>query len=129
MTSKTVMTGSILAAIAVALGAFGAHVLKARLEPQEMITFQTAVQYHMYHALAVVLTGIFNRIKPGKRLSNAVLAFYLGIALFSGSLYIMTISHFTHIDLSWLGAVTPIGGIAFIVGWAHLAWGAQSTKK
>ena len=129
MTSKTVMTGSILAGVAVALGAFGAHVLKGRLEPDEMTTFQTAVQYQMYHALAVVVTGIFNRIKPGKRLANAVLAFYLGIALFSGSLYIITLSNLTHIDLRWIGAVTPIGGIAFIVGWIHLAWGAQSTKK
>jgi uncharacterized membrane protein YgdD (TMEM256/DUF423 family) len=60
---------------------------------------------------------------------NAVLAFYIGIGLFSGSLYLMTLSSFTHIDLRWLGAITPIGGVAFIVGWAQLAWGAESQVK
>lgn len=129
MTSKTVLGGAILAGAAVIFGAFGSHVLKERLEPEQLATFQTAVQYHMYHAIALVLTGIFYRIKPGKRLNNAVFAFYLGIGLFSGSLYLITLSSLTHIDLKWLGAITPIGGISFVVGWAHLAWGAQSHKK
>jgi uncharacterized membrane protein YgdD (TMEM256/DUF423 family) len=129
MTSKTVFWGAVSAGTAVAFGAFGAHVLKERLEPEQIATFQTGVLYHMFHSLALILTGIFYRIKPGKRLMNAVLAFYIGIGLFSGSLYLMTLSSFTHIDLRWLGAITPIGGVAFIVGWAQLAWGAESQVK
>jgi len=129
MTSKTVFWGAVLAGTAVAFGAFGSHVLKERLEPEQIATFQTGVLYHMFHSLALVATGIFYRIKPGKRLVNAAFAFYLGIGLFSGSLYLMTLSAFTHIDLRWLGAITPIGGISFLVGWAQLAWGAESQVK
>jgi uncharacterized membrane protein YgdD (TMEM256/DUF423 family) len=129
MTSKTVFWGAVLAGTGVALGAFGSHVLKERLEPEQIATFQTGVQYHMIHALALIATGIFYRIKPGKRLVNAAFAFYLGIGLFSGSLYLMTFSYFTHIDLRWLGAITPIGGISFLVGWGQLAWGAESQVK
>ncbi|MCU0333884.1 MAG: DUF423 domain-containing protein [Chitinophagaceae bacterium] len=129
MTSKTVFWGAVLAAVAVALGAFGAHVLKARLEEQQLATFQTAVQYHMYHALALVAIGVYKRLKPSKRLDHAVFSFYLGIGIFSGSLYLMTISHITRFDMRWLGAITPIGGLALIIGWAQVAWAASMSKK
>ncbi|HSC52240.1 MAG TPA: DUF423 domain-containing protein [Phnomibacter sp.] len=129
MTGKTVFWGSIIAALAVAFGAFGSHVLKGRLEPNAIATFQTAVQYQMYHALALVCLGIYNRMKPNKRIDNAIFAMYLGIGLFSGSLYVMTLSHFIRLDLKWLGAITPLGGISFIIGWLQLAWATQLSSK
>lgn len=128
MTTKTVFWGSVLAALAVAFGAFGAHILKQRLEPSQMATFQTGVQYHMYHALALIVAGLYNRMKPNKRIDNSIIAFYLGIGFFSGSLYLMTLSYVTRFNLSWLGAITPVGGIAFIIGWLQLAW-ATTLKK
>lgn len=128
MITKTVFWGAVLAALAVAFGAFGAHVLKERLEPSQMATFQTAVQYHMYHALALIVAGMYNRMKPNKRVDNGIVAFYLGIGLFSGSLYLMTLSHVTRFDLRWLGAITPVGGVAFIIGWLQIAW-ASALKK
>lgn len=128
MITKTVFWGSILAALAVVFGAFGAHILKQRLEPEQMAIFQTGVQYHMYHALALIAAGLYNRMKPNKRIDNGIIAFYLGIGLFSGSLYLMTLGYFTRFNLSWLGAITPVGGIAFIVGWLQLAW-ASALKK
>jgi uncharacterized membrane protein YgdD (TMEM256/DUF423 family) len=129
MTSKTVFWGALLAALAVALGAFGSHMLKERLEPSELATFQTGVQYQMYHALALIAMGLYNRMKQNKRIDNAIFAMYLGIGLFSGSLYLMTMSHFIRFDLKWLGAITPLGGISLIVGWLQLAWATQSQKK
>lgn len=129
MTSKTVFWGAVLAALAVTFGAFGSHVLKERLEPSELLVFQTAVQYQMYHALALIAMGMYNRMKPNKRIDNAIFAIYLGIGLFSGSLYLMTLSHFIRFDLKWLGAITPIGGISLIIGWVQLAWATQSQKK
>lgn len=129
MTSKTVFWGSIIAGAGVALGAFGAHGLADRLEPTQIEVFKTGVQYQMYHALALIATGIFYRIKPSKRLENAAFAFYLGILLFSGSLYLMTLGYFTRFDFKWLGAITPVGGLSFMVGWGQLAWACQSQKK
>ena len=79
--------------------------------------------------LALILTGMFYRLKPSKRLENAAFAFYLGIGLFCGSLYLLSLSYFTRFDFKWMGAITPVGGISFIVGWAQLAWGSQSQKK
>jgi uncharacterized membrane protein YgdD (TMEM256/DUF423 family) len=128
MTSKTVFWGAVLAGAAVLLGAFGAHLLKERLDATQLAVFNTGVQYQMYHALAIIGTGIYYRLKPSKRLQNAVIAFYLGIALFSGSLYLITISYLTHFDFRYLGAITPLGGICFIAGWAQLAWGASARK-
>ncbi len=127
--SKTVFWGAILGGLAVVLGAFGAHVLRERLEPDQIVSFQTGVQYQMYHALALVATGMYYRIKPSKRLETAVFAFYLGTGLFSGSLYLITLSYFTRFDFRWLGAITPVGGLSLIVGWAQLAWATQSQKK
>lgn len=129
MTSRTVFWGAALAALAVALGAFGAHILKARLEEAQMAVFQTAVQYQMYHALALIAVGVYQRLKPSKRLDHSVFSFYLGIGIFCGSLYLMTISYFTRFDLKWLGAITPIGGLALIIGWVQVARAACLSKK
>lgn len=109
--------GALLCAGAVAAGAFGAHALKARLAPDLLAVYRTAVEYHFYHALGLVLVGCV-----ATRLADATLAaasgwlMLAGIVLFSGSLYLLAVT-----GTRWLGAVTPLGGLAFIVAWVLLA--------
>lgn len=111
--------------IAVALGAFGAHGLKGYLAPYLMDVYQTGVQYQFYHTLALLAVAVLALREPGRALSVAGWCFTFGIVLFSGSLYLLAFSG-TH----WLGAVTPIGGLAFLVGWAALAYSAiQLSRK
>ena len=102
--------------LAVALGAFGAHALKQRLSPDLLAVWNTAVQYHFYHALALFLLGLLLRQQPGSSLLNASGAcFAAGILLFSGSLYALALS-----GVRVLGAITPLGGALFLAGWACL---------
>lgn len=104
--------------IAVALGAFAAHGLKNILGPDLLATFQTGVQYHMYHALALFGIGLLTLHFPNQALlKTAGYLFLLGIVLFSGSLYVLAFS-----GIRWLGAITPLGGVAFLAAWALLAW-------
>ena len=104
--------------IAVSLGAFAAHGLKSMLGPDLLATFQTGVQYHMYHALAMLAVGILVLQFPAQTgLRIAGYLFLAGILIFSGSLYVLALS-----GIRWLGAITPIGGVAFLAGWAMLAW-------
>jgi len=104
--------------LAVALGAFGAHALKERLAPEMTSVWQTAVQYHAWHALALVATGLVMLHWPERAgLGLAAWLFVAGILLFSGSLYALALS-----SVRGLGAVTPLGGVAFLAGWAVLAW-------
>jgi uncharacterized membrane protein YgdD (TMEM256/DUF423 family) len=122
MTSvRYIFWGAILLALAVALGAFGAHALKANLGPQQLQTFQTAVQYQFLHAFGLVLVGLLYRQKPSLRLKQAALALFLGLILFCGSLYIVTLGSLTRFDLKWVGAITPLGGISFMVAWGLVA--------
>ncbi len=112
--------GSLFAFAAVGLGAFGAHALKARLAPELLAVWQTAVQYHFYHALGIVLVGLACFQLPGNtalRASGCLMG--VGIVLFSGSLYALALS-----GERWLGAVAPVGGAAFMLAWGALAWGA-----
>jgi uncharacterized membrane protein YgdD (TMEM256/DUF423 family) len=107
----------------VAAGAFGAHALRARLGPSDLVTFETAVRYQMYHALALLLTGLLTDREV--RVGASGWLFLAGIVLFSGSLYLLTLG-----GLRWMGAVTPLGGLAFILGWLLLAWRLfQSTGR
>lgn len=110
--------GAIAAGIAVMLGAFGAHGLKSRVEPELLAVFETGVRYHMYHALALLAVGWASTRWPSALVAASGWAFLAGILIFSGSLYLMTLT-----GARWLGAVTPIGGVAFIVGWIALAAG------
>lgn len=104
--------------IAVSLGAFAAHGLKNALSPDLLATFQTGVQYHMYHALALLGVGVLALHFPAQTLlKTAGFLFLAGIVLFSGSLYVLALS-----GIRWLGAITPLGGVAFLAGWALLAW-------
>ena len=102
---------------AVIIGAFGAHALRGRLDAYSQGVFETAVQYHFYHSLALLAVGIIALQQPQTTLlKSSGWLFLLGIVIFSGSLYVLSIS-----GLRWLGAITPLGGLAFIAGWACLA--------
>lgn len=115
-----IIIGAINGLLAVALGAFAAHGLKAQLDAPMLAVFQTGVHYHSTHALALVLIGIIAQTLPtSKHLQRAGWALLIGIILFCGSLYLMAVS-----GLTWLGAITPLGGTAFLVGWGLLAWAA-----
>ena len=106
--------------LAVGAGAFGAHALKARLAPDVLAVYQTAVQYHVWHALGLLAVGILLRQHPGSRtLALAGWLLVAGIVLFSGSLYALALT-----GVRGLGAITPLGGVAFLGGWAALAWAA-----
>ena len=112
MSKSILKTASIFLALAVAIGAFGAHGLKARLSVEMMQIYKTGVEYHFYHALGLFLVGVLPISFPSKLLKLAAVFLTSGIVLFSGSLYILAIS-----GLNWFGAITPLGGISFIAGW------------
>jgi uncharacterized membrane protein YgdD (TMEM256/DUF423 family) len=106
--------------LAVILGAFGAHALKAHLNTDQLAWWETANRYHFYHAFAILLAAL---IFQGARLPAMAGYFFLaGIILFSGSLYLMALSEMLGLSRSILGPITPIGGLAFIAGWATLLW-------
>lgn len=106
--------------LAVALGAFGAHALQARLDDYALSVYQTAVQYQFYHSLALFGVGLFCLWQPQSRLLlGSGVSFIVGLLLFSGSLYLLSIT-----GMRWLGAVTPLGGLCFLLGWALLALSA-----
>lgn len=110
--------GAIAAGVGVAAGAFGAHGLEARVTPERLETFRTGVTYQMYHALALLFVGWLALQQGGWPIHGAGYCFIAGILIFSGSLYLLVLT-----DTPWLGAITPLGGVAFIAGWALLAWG------
>ena len=110
------LAGSIAGFIAVGFGAFGAHGLRDRLTPDMLAIFETGVRYHMYHALALLVTAALAPRMPGKAIVAAGWLFIAGIVLFSGSLYVLAVT-----GMRILGAITPFGGLAFLAGWAALA--------
>jgi len=113
--SPLVALGALNAAIAVAAGAFGAHALRERLEPRALEIFETAARYQMYHALGILLCGAL----ATRGAQQAGWALQVGIVIFSGSLYALALT-----GVKGLGAITPIGGVAFLAGWLWLAWSA-----
>lgn len=116
-----VLLGAINGFLAVALGAFAAHGLEGALSPRLLEVFETGVHYQGLHALALLAVGILGANARGiATLRLAGWAFTVGIVLFSGSLFLLALT-----DTRWLGAVTPFGGTAFLVGWAALAWHAR----
>lgn len=117
MDSNFLLIGALAGFLGVALGAFGAHGLRGRLSPEMLAVFETGVRYQMYHALALLLTAAaIGRIGGARLLVVAGWCFVAGIVLFSGSLYALALT-----GVSKLGAITPIGGLAFLIGWACLA--------
>lgn len=112
------LAGAVSAFIAVAAGAFGAHALRARLAPDLLTVFETGARYQMYHALALLATAWASDHWPGTPLRAAGVLFIGGTLLFSGSLYVLALT-----GARWLGAITPLGGLLFLAGWAALAIG------
>lgn len=118
---------SLLGALAVALGAFGAHGLKKIVPPETVTTFETGVRYQFYHVFALIIVAILFQNFPGKWMSWAGYCFIIGMILFSGSLYVLTILKATNtVGLSGIGAITPVGGLFFIAGWLFLLLGVRS---
>jgi uncharacterized membrane protein YgdD (TMEM256/DUF423 family) len=107
--------------IAVAAGAFGAHALRERLSPEYLAVFETAARYQMYHALALIAAAWASTRWPGPVIQWSGWLFIIGTVLFSGSLYALALS-----GARWLGAITPLGGLAFMAGWLCLALSAKS---
>jgi uncharacterized membrane protein YgdD (TMEM256/DUF423 family) len=114
-----VALGAITAGLAVAAGAFAAHGLKSRLEPDLLAVFETGARYQMYHGLALFAVAWTVARWPEGGAALAGWLFLAGIVIFSGSLYLLALT-----GVRWLGAVTPLGGLAFLAGWAVLAWTA-----
>jgi uncharacterized membrane protein YgdD (TMEM256/DUF423 family) len=110
------LAGAIAGLIAVGFGAFGAHGLRGRLSPEMLAVFETGVRYHMYHALALLLVAALAGRMEGRAIVAAGWLFVAGIMLFSGSLYLLAVT-----GITILGAITPIGGVAFLAGWIALA--------
>jgi|TARA_R110002072_G_scaffold99563_12_gene218988 uncharacterized membrane protein YgdD (TMEM256/DUF423 family) len=117
MAKLFITLASLSAMLAVAFGAFGAHALKGRLDDYSLGVFETAVQYHFHHSFALLLVGVIALSQPQTvMLKSSGWLFLLGIVIFSGSLYLLSLT-----GVRWLGAVTPLGGLSFIAGWACLA--------
>jgi len=126
MTRKFILQiGALSGAVSVIIGAFGAHGLHELLiENDRLDVFETAVNYQFYHSLALLLVGILMRSDKNKFLSQSALLFAFGILIFSGSLYVLSVTNYTV-----LGAITPVGGVLFILGWLALFRFANSTQQ
>jgi len=124
MNKSSLTFGALFAFLAVALGAFGAHGLKTMLTPQALAVWHTAVQYQMFHALALLIIGLLARFLPDAgMLVWAVRSMIVGIVLFCGSLYLLAVT-----GIGKLGMITPFGGVAFLLGWLFLlvaVWNAE----
>lgn len=117
---RILLAGAMLAGLGVALGAFGAHGLRATLDPLRLGWWETAVQYQMWHAIGLLAIGA----APLRRVGSAAMLLATGTGLFSGTLYLMALS-----DARWLGMITPVGGALMIAGWLLLAWRLRSGSK
>ncbi|MDB3898326.1 DUF423 domain-containing protein [Gammaproteobacteria bacterium] len=124
MSKLVIMLAGINGFLAVSLGAFAAHALRDKLSPELLNTFQTGVQYHMYHALALFGIGLMMINFPASNILRVSAYLMLaGLVFFSGSLYLLSIT-----GIRWLGAITPIGGVFFLVAWALIVWFAAKQQ-
>lgn len=122
---RYLITGATFALLSVALGAFGAHILRERLSPDEIAVFRTGVDYQAYHALALILlAGLWHFEAEMHRLKWICRLFTAGILIFSGTLYLLSLT-----GIKWLGAITPIGGLCFLIGWGLTIWVAASLPE
>ncbi|MDP2336641.1 MAG: DUF423 domain-containing protein [Bacteroidota bacterium] len=119
MKNQTILiSGAVFMALAVILGAFGAHALKTRLSPEMMQVYHTAVEYQFYHALGLLLIGLIGFQMESKWLKRSGILIGMGIILFSGSLYVLSLT-----GIKAIGVITPVGGLSFVAGWIFLATG------
>jgi uncharacterized membrane protein YgdD (TMEM256/DUF423 family) len=126
MHKRFLITAAILGAISVALGAFGAHALKAILPESALPIYETAIRYQFYHVFALAITAILYEKYPNQSIINAAACFIVGMIFFCGSLYLLTLRAATGIEwLRFVGPFTPVGGLFFIAGWLQLAWGIK----
>ena len=123
MTTAWFGIGAVAAGVGVALGAFGAHGLKTRVDAEMLAVFETGVRYQIYHSLALLAVGLAASRRQTPWLDRAGWLFLAGIVVFSGSLYVMALT-----GIRWLGAITPLGGLAFILGWAALAVAVRQAR-
>ena len=124
MHKHLIVTGCIMAALGVIMGAFGAHGLESRLSADRLEIYTTAVDYHLYHALGLIVLGsVAKTMQSSPLLLWSAGIMLAGIVLFSGSLYLLTLT-----DLRWLGMIAPFGGTAFIIAWLLLAIGVWRTR-
>ena len=124
MQKNFLKTAAVLGALSVILGAFGAHALKQLISDKNLQTFETGVRYQFYHVIALFITGILYKDFTNNYLKWAGRSFCLGILLFSGSLYLLSFIELTDMTgLKWVGAITPLGGVCFIIAWLLLALG------
>lgn len=114
--------------LAVVLGAFGAHALKEKMSANMLQVFETGVRYQFYHSFALLVVGVLYQYYAVKNLEMASLFFIIGIALFSGSLYAISLLSINGGSIGKAGIITPIGGLFFILGWVQLLWGILKTK-
>ena len=112
-----IITGSLLAALSVLVGAFGAHGLKSRVSTADLYIFETGVKYQMYHALGLILIGFIGFHYRQEILTIPAYLLLTGAIIFSGSLYILVLT-----NIRWFGAVTPVGGICLVLGWILLSY-------
>lgn len=127
MNKQIVITASVFGILAVVFGAFGAHGLQAKISLFELDIWKTAVQYQFYHVFALLFLSLIPSAKA-KLLNWAYWCFTIGILLFSGSLYLLSTRNITGLPVAFLGPVTPIGGVFFIIGWASLLFSAIKSK-
>ena len=117
MAKLFITLASLSGMLAVVFGAFGAHALKGKLDDQALKVFETAVQYHFYHTFALLVVGVIALNQPQSvLLKSSGWLFVVGVLVFSGSLYLLSLT-----GVRWLGAITPLGGLALLAGWACLA--------
>lgn len=122
---RCLAAGAILMMVGVMLGAFGAHALQARLEPRQLASYQTGVQYQMLHAFGLLIVGVVAQITAEtSRLRWSARLMFAGIVFFSGSIYLMTAG-----APRWLGMIAPVGGVSFMAAWALLAWHSLSRES
>lgn len=114
---RLIAVGCLLAGIGVAAGAFGAHMLKTMLEPPMLAAYDTGTRYQMYHAFGMILAGMAARLFSDPRIVTAGWIFAAGMVMFCGSLYGIALA-----GLKWMGPITPLGGLTFIIGWCLFGW-------
>jgi uncharacterized membrane protein YgdD (TMEM256/DUF423 family) len=120
MGKKWMGAGAFLMAAAIVLGALGAHALEKQISANLLESYKTGVAYHLFHALALIVVGLLNRIENGTKYSLSGWLFALGIFCFSGSIYVLSTREISGWEVSFLGPVTPLGGLLFIAGWIVL---------
>ena len=129
MNKRIILVAAFFGALAVILGAFGAHGLEGKISEQHIETWKTANQYHFYHTLALLFLSTFSRAKTAS-IRVSFIAFIIGLLFFSGSLYLLSVREITGFgNPAILGPITPLGGVAFIVGWSALFVAALKNRS